>query len=277
MESAATDTTGKNQRLSDRAFYGLAVGLLFFAFLAVFLLNRDRTLASAAISSFSNLVPLLIVSVAARSIVGRYLIGASLIRQLSGHVLLAALFALLWYWLLMVLIGVRSGGSVTEFVVKAFFDRPAMTWQMLQGLTLYALIACITYMRAQPPSPSFVVAPAQDSTAGKDPAPSRYFIRQGEDLRPIDVSQIVSIAGADDYAEVATMSGRHLVRMTLNEFEKTLEGENFIRVHRSRIVNIDRITRAEPAGGGRMLLHMEDGEIVQASRAGTKLLRDRVI
>jgi len=269
---------GSRGGLSDRAFYALATGLAFLAYFMVFLLNGDRTIGSAAVSSLSNLVPLLVVSVAARSIVSRYLIGASLVRQVAGHAVLAALFSLLWYWLLMVLIGVRSGGSVTEFVVKAFFDRPAMTWQLLQGITLYALVACITYMRGQQPLPSFVVsAPSEGTSSGKELTPSRYFIREGEDIRPIDVSQIVSIAGADDYAEVATMSGRHLVRMTLNEFEKTLEGDNFIRIHRSRIVNVDRIIRAEPAGGGRMLLHMEDGEIVQASRTGTKLLRDRVI
>jgi DNA-binding LytR/AlgR family response regulator len=48
-------------------------------------------------------------------------------------------------------------------------------------------------------------------------------------------------------------------------------------VHRSRIVNVERIERAEPAGGGRLLLHMEGGETIVASRAGSRLLRDRVI
>lgn len=265
-------------RRSDGTFYALAAALIFLAYLIVFLLTGHRSLGEAALSSLSNLLPLALLTVAARAIIQRHLIGAPLARQTVAHAILAALFSLLWYWLLMVLIGIRSGGSVTEFVVKAFFDRGAMTWQLLQGATFYALAASITYMRAQPALPSFVVSPpAQSDVPGKEPAPSRYFIREGEDIRPIDVSRIVSIAGADDYAEVATMSGRHLVRITLAEFEKTLEGDNFIRVHRSRIVNLDRIVRAEPAGGGRMLLHMEDGEIVQASRAGTRLLRDRVI
>ena len=58
--------------------------------------------------------------------------------------------------------------------------------------------------------------------------------------------------------------------------EAALDGDTFIRVHRSRIVNANRILRAEPAGGGRMLLHMENGEIIPASRTGTRLLRDRV-
>jgi DNA-binding LytR/AlgR family response regulator len=65
--------------------------------------------------------------------------------------------------------------------------------------------------------------------------------------------------------------------MTLAEFEKSLDPAQFIRVHRSRIVNVDRIERAEPAGGGRLLLHMQDGEAIPASRTGSRLLRDRVI
>jgi len=91
------------------------------------------------------------------------------------------------------------------------------------------------------------------------------------------VAAIVSITGADDYAEVATLHGKHLVRLTLAEFEKALDGARFIRVHRSRIVNVDRVSRAEPAGGGRMLLHMENGEMISTSRAGARLLRDRVL
>jgi two-component system, LytTR family, response regulator len=109
------------------------------------------------------------------------------------------------------------------------------------------------------------------------PGFSRYFIRSGDEIQPVDVDLIVSIAGADDYAEVATLKGKHLVRMTLAEFEKSLDPARFIRVHRSRIVNFERIVRAEPAGNGRMLLHMEDGEAIVASRAGSRLLRDRVI
>jgi DNA-binding LytR/AlgR family response regulator len=65
--------------------------------------------------------------------------------------------------------------------------------------------------------------------------------------------------------------------MTLADFENVLGPKSFIRVHRSWIVNVDRIARAEPAGGGRMLLHMENGEMIQCSRTGSRLLKDRVI
>ncbi|HET7316321.1 MAG TPA: LytTR family DNA-binding domain-containing protein, partial [Sphingomicrobium sp.] len=102
-------------------------------------------------------------------------------------------------------------------------------------------------------------------------------IRTGDEMQPIDVGSIISIRGADDYAEVSTLGGTHLVRMTLTEFEQSLDPQRFIRVHRSRIVNVERVVRAEPAGGGRLLLHMQNGEAIPASRAGSRLLRDRVL
>jgi hypothetical protein len=261
--------------LSDRRFYALAAALAFTAYFLVFLLVGAGGVVEAAASSLRNLIPLAIVSAAARPVIARQLIGRSLGRQLLGHVLLGAAYTLLLYWLLMVLIGVAEGNSFTQFVVRAFFPTGAVAWQLLQGVTFYALVASLTYLRAQPPGHALPFA--VPDTAARDYSPSRYFIRVGEDIQPIEIARIVSIKGADDYAEVATLDGRHLVRTTLAEFENTLEGDNFIRVHRSHIVNVDHVARAEPAGGGRMLLHMHNGEMIAASRAGSRLLRDRVI
>jgi len=65
--------------------------------------------------------------------------------------------------------------------------------------------------------------------------------------------------------------------MTLAEFEATLDARRFVRVHRSRIVNLDIVERAEPAGAGRLLLHLQTGESVSTSRTGARLLKSRVI
>ena len=65
--------------------------------------------------------------------------------------------------------------------------------------------------------------------------------------------------------------------VTLAEFAKSLDPAKYVRVHRSWIVNTDRIARAEPAGGGRLLLHMETGQTISTSREGAKLLRNRVL
>lgn len=272
----AYDGAGSGRRLSAPAFYGVALLLAFLAYFLVFAAKGPGGWPAHALASLINLVPLVLLAPVVHIVTVRLMAMGQPLVQLAAHLALAPLFSLLWYWLMMVLIGLSAADSPTRFDVRPFFSDGATAWQLLQGATIYALIAALACVRARHSLPDFVVAGPSDG-APKGGTLSRYFIRQGDDLVPIDVAEIVSIAGADDYAEVATMAGRHLVRMTLAEFEEALDGEGFIRIHRSRIVNLARIARAEPAGGGRLLLHMEDGEAVPASRAGAKLLRDRLL
>jgi DNA-binding LytR/AlgR family response regulator len=133
-------------------------------------------------------------------------------------------------------------------------------------------VALLAAAAAPPP----IVAKAEPE-ARPDAGLSRYFVRIGDELRPLDIDTVVSIGGADDYAEVRTLAGKHLVRVTLADFAQSLDPAKYVRVHRSWIVNTHRIARAEPAGGGRLLLHMETGQTISTSRDGARRLRDRVL
>lgn len=275
------------QRLNDRAFDAIAIALVFLAYLIVFAIVRGPASSpSIFVSSLMNLAPLILLTAMVRPAIRRHLVGASLVRQLAGHLALALLFSFVWHWMLQVLIAIRSGGSVMEFTVRAFFPEPALAWQFLQGVTVYALVAAVTYARARSTLADgrFSVSelasfagPNSHEWQEQSPNLKRYFIKRGEDIQPIDVSDIISIAGADDYAEVTTMEGQHLVRTTLAKFEASLDAAQFLRIHRSRIVNLQKVERAESAGDGRMLLHMSNGEQIQTSRAGAKALRNHVI
>ena len=274
----AFDTAAPAERISDRVFYGLAAALVLASYFAALLIANGTGLLDSAVYSLRNLAALAPPVLLIRAILTSGVRNWSALHQLGVHMLLAPAFAFLWYWLLMVMIGLGQGEAFTKFVVRPFFPGPAVAWQLLQGLIGYALVAALIYIRTQPQKQAVVLAGGlRPAGGGEKDEMTRYFIRTGEDIHPINVSEVVSIAGADDYAEVATLSGMHLVRLTLTEFENALNRKNFIRVHRSTIVNVDRILRAEPAGGGRMLLHMENGQLVHCSRTGTRLLKDRVI
>lgn len=251
-----------------------ATPIVFLVYVVALGIARDLTLAEALAAGVANTVPTILVALPAYRLVGAWLVGRPLLVQVGGHVLLGAAYALLAFWLLMVMLGAVTGESLLRFTVEPFPGRSSV-WQLLQNFTTYGIVAALAYLHARPEPVALILADPEAGEPGQ--SLSRYFIRSGDDLRPIDVNRIVSIAGADDYAEVAMLDGRHLVRMTLAEFEKALDPAKFIRVHRSRIVNLERVERAEPAGGGRLLLHMEDGEIITASRAGSRLLRDRTI
>ena len=262
-------------RLPSLRWMALSTCLVLAAYTGVIFIARGGGLLQSLMGGLANTIPVIVLGLMARSLIIRHLVGRSPLRTGLGHMILALLFVVLAYWLLLVLLGLINGVSATEFDVRPF-DPRAMAWQSLQNLTTYGLVAALTHLQARGAAQPVVLAEPGTIETGRG-GPSRYFIRSGEDIRPIEVADIVSIAGADDYAEVKTISGRHLVRMTLAEFEAALDADRFARVHRSHIVSLDRIVRAEPAGNGRLLLHMEDGELIQTSRAGSRRVRDRVL
>jgi two-component system, LytTR family, response regulator len=247
--------------------------IVFVAYALALGIGHGGPLRDAIPGGIANTIPTIMFGLAAYALIRGWLIRRAFPVQVAGHVLFCAAYALLSYWLLIVLLGAVNAYSVVQFNVAPFPVR-ASVWQMLENATVYGIIAALAYRATGHSEVRLVLADGEEETR---PGLSRYFIRSGDEIQPIDVHSIVSIAGADDYAEVATLDGKHLVRMTLAEFEKSLDPARFIRIHRSRIVNVEHIDRAEPAGGGRLLLHMQDGEMISASRAGSRLLRDRVL
>ena len=271
QEAIAAGATQKDASLTKLAL--IATPIVFSAYVLALSIGRGSPIQDALPGSAANTIPTVMFGLVAYWAIRGWVIRQRLMLQIMGHALLCATYSLLTYWLLIVLLGAANGLSVIQFQVEPFPIR-ASVWQLLQNATTYGIIATLAYLGGRAPDVAVVLADDRDHP---HPGLSRYFIRSGDDIQPIDVESIVSIAGADDYAEVATLDGKHLVRMTLAEFEKSLDPARFLRVHRSRIVNFERIVRAEPAGGGRLLLHMEDGEAIVASRTGSRLLRDRFI
>ena len=251
----------------------IASPIVFAAYELALSVGHGTSLRDGLPGALANTIPTVLFGLIAYALVRAWLTDRSLAVQTAGHVLLCAAYTFLSYWLLIVMLGAVTGVSVIKFNVEPFPVR-ASVWQMLENATVYGIIAALAY---RDPARREVVVVLGDAQDDNRPGFSRYFIRSGDEMQPIDVDSIISITGADDYAEVATVEGTHLVRMTLAEFEKALDSKIFIRVHRSRIVNLERIIRAEPAGGGRLLLHMQNGEAISASRTGSRLLRDRVL
>jgi hypothetical protein len=235
---------------------------LWVVYALIFAGTEGSTLGHALRDAAANVAPLILLAFACRALLPELVRGRALPVQGSLHALGAFAFSASWYLSVSFLLGLGSwaAGSGFRFVV---FDGPAWTWQMLQGGIIYCAVAAIILRPSH----------ASSGQAEDGKALQRYLIRDGEDFRPVEVGEIIAIRGAQDYSEVSTASGRHLVRMTLAEFEARLDREQFVRVHRSAIVHLRHLERLEPAGSGRMLAHMRNGERISVSRAGAQMLR----
>jgi two-component system, LytTR family, response regulator len=247
-----------------------ASGLLWLLYSFVFVQTVPETIAEAMTDALANVAPLALLAAGVHILLKAQVMPLSVPRQTIAHATLAPIFAVTWYSLVLVILAFFAGLQGRGFEVSGF-SGPAFTWQVFQGLILYATIAATCYAIRGGRQTS-------DVTIVNAPPFERYLTRSGDEMIPVSVRDIVSITGAQDYAEVATIGGAtHLVRMSLSDFERRLDPGRFLRVHRSTIVNFDHLSRTEPAGAGRMLAHMANGEIIQVSRAGSHLLRAFVV
>jgi hypothetical protein len=251
--------------------YLAAIALLVTAYSVVFSLTTELGLIRSVESAVSNVLPLAALAAGSYVILKNVVLRQGVVLQAISHVLLAPIFALSWYAFTLValaLVGAIRNGRVE---IGQFSD-VAFIWQIFQGLVLYALVAAICYaLRGGRAAAEVRIVQASATLR-------RYLTKYGDELVPVEVDDIVLIAGAQDYAEVTTIDGRsHLVRMSLAEFEKRLPDERFVRVHRSAIINIAHLGRAEPIGSGRLALHLAGNQTVEASRSGAQALRSLVL
>lgn len=99
-----------------------------------------------------------------------------------------------------------------------------------------------------------------------EPRARRLLVRVREKVVVVDVDDIDWIEAADYYASIHAAGTSYLLRETLGELETRLDPERFFRVHRSAIVNIDRVREIHPFFRGDCTLVLRDGTRVKLSR-----------
>lgn len=101
---------------------------------------------------------------------------------------------------------------------------------------------------------------------------SRAAVRAGGRIVLIDVATIDWIEAADNYVRLHVGTREHLLRETLSSLEKQLDPLQFARIHRSVIVQIDRIAELHPVTHGDLDVRLRDGTSLTLSR----MWRDRL-
>ncbi|PWU02921.1 MAG: DNA-binding response regulator [Terriglobia bacterium] len=104
--------------------------------------------------------------------------------------------------------------------------------------------------------------------AAVTPSPrERIVIKDGGRVTLLDAATIDWIEAADNYACLHCGDTRHVIRETMNALEARLDRRTFVRIHRSFIVNIDRIAQMQPWFRGDYLVFLRDGTKLRLSRS----------
>ncbi len=112
-------------------------------------------------------------------------------------------------------------------------------------------------------------------TASQSPSQSqRIVIKDGSKIKIIPVHEVLYLEAADDYVKIHTKDGYFLKNKTMNHFEQVLDGQQFVRCHRSYIVNVQQITRIDPYEKDSHVAVLRSGVKVPVSRSGYGKLKE---
>ena len=103
---------------------------------------------------------------------------------------------------------------------------------------------------------------------------SRIVVKTGQRIDIIDVGEINFLEAQDDYAEIHTSNQRLLKQQTMKYYERALDKNQFVRIHRRFIVNIDAIDKLDKYGKETYLAQMKTGEQLNVSAAGYAKLKN---
>jgi len=101
---------------------------------------------------------------------------------------------------------------------------------------------------------------------------ARLAVKHNQRIVLVKTADVNWVESSANYAELHTAAGSYLVRMTMNELESRLDPQRFARIHRSTIVQLDRIKDIVPAWHGDFDVTLSDGSVLRLSRN----YRDRV-
>jgi two-component system, LytTR family, response regulator len=106
--------------------------------------------------------------------------------------------------------------------------------------------------RAEPPPPSRPL--------------ERLVIREVGRVLFVPVSEVDWLEAQDDYVQVHAGRSTYLLRQSLRELEARLDPHHFVRIHRSTIINVQRLREMRPLFHGEYQVFLCDGTSLKLSR-----------
>jgi len=166
-------------------------------------------------------------------------------------------------------------------IIEPFF--PCIPFLLLVGILLYiAVIQCYnaiiirTQQQMETEIPESIINEIKtDSMVAQRDILDKIVVKAGQKIEVILVSSVLYLQAEGDYVLIYTANERHIKEQTMKYFEEHLPEKQFVRVHRSFIVNIEAISRIELYGKQNQVITLKNGKCIKPSITGYKLLKSR--
>jgi two-component system LytT family response regulator len=122
-------------------------------------------------------------------------------------------------------------------------------------------------------APSPVKAVAEEAVSAQQPL-ERLLIKEGSKVVIIPAERIDYIEAQDDYLSIRSEGKSHLKMQRMALLETQLDSRRFVRIHRSYILNIERLAKIELYAKDSRMAVLKDGTQLPVSRTGYDKLKD---
>jgi two-component system LytT family response regulator len=102
----------------------------------------------------------------------------------------------------------------------------------------------------------------------------RIVVKKGSNLVILPVHAVFYFEAFDDYIKIHTKEGFYLKKKTMAHYEKVLDPTQFVRVHRSYLLNLQELTRIEPLTKDSHVALLKSGARIPLSETGFSKLKE---
>ncbi|MCL2650741.1 MAG: LytTR family transcriptional regulator DNA-binding domain-containing protein [Candidatus Azobacteroides sp.] len=152
--------------------------------------------------------------------------------------------------------------------------------RIVAGIFIYVIFVLAYYLLLSRSELQAQKLSAEEKIAASSSTPieklTRIIVKKNSEYHFILVNQIRYIEANGDYVTIFTESNRYLKDQTMKYWEIHLPDDNFVRIHRSFIVNIETIAKIELYEKEIYKVHLKNGDVLKASSAGYKLLKQKM-
>ncbi|MBP9794830.1 MAG: response regulator [Chitinophagales bacterium] len=153
-----------------------------------------------------------------------------------------------------------------EYAIKAF-EINAIDY-LLKPFNKERFDKALNRWRDTKPNAEEKTAALADTLAEADNQPQRVVIKLNNKIKIIPFNEIIYLEAAEDYVFVHTAEGRFMKHKTMIFFENALDKNQFVRCHRSYIVDVQQITRLEIYEKDSHVAILKNGAKVPVSKSG---------
>ena len=158
---------------------------------------------------------------------------------------------------------------------------PTVPFRLLFGIPTWIAVILWYHLQIAEDTSSqeteFTIAEEEKAAApSEEEHIDRITVKDGSRIHIIKVEELLYIQACGDYTTLVTPSGEYIKEQTMKYLETHLPTDNFVRIHRSTIVNVTQISRVELFGKETYQLLLKNGVKLRVSLSGYRLLKERL-